>query len=81
VREHQRFIKQANFPMSIMGRIKTKQIKRITENLVENHFDEFSEDFDENKVIVEKHADIPSKKMRNIIAGYATRRVKSREVL
>ena len=64
-----------------MGRIKTKAVKRITEDLVENHFDEFTEDFDSNKEIVEKYAEISSKKLRNIITGYVTRRVKSKEVL
>jgi small subunit ribosomal protein S17e len=64
-----------------MGRIKTKAAKRITEELVENHFEEFTEDFDKNKAVVEKYTDIPSKKLRNIITGYVTRRVKSRETL
>ncbi len=64
-----------------MGRIKTKAVKRITDELVENHFDEFTEDFDSNKEIVEKYTEISSKKLRNIIAGYVTRRVKSKEVL
>ncbi len=64
-----------------MGRIKTKAVKRITNDLVEAHFDEFSEDFDANKEIVEKYTDIPSKKLRNIITGYVTRQVKSRETL
>ena len=64
-----------------MGRIKTKVVKRITNELVDNHFSEFTEDFEKNKVIVEIYADIPSKKLRNIIAGYATRLVKSRETL
>jgi small subunit ribosomal protein S17e len=64
-----------------MGRIKTKNVKRITEELIDNHFDEFSEDFDENKPIVEKHVSVESKKLRNIIVGYVTRRVRSRETL
>jgi len=64
-----------------MGRIKTKAVKRITVELVENYFDEFTEDFDSNKEIVEKYTDIPSKKLRNKVVGYVTRRVKSKEVL
>ena len=62
-----------------MGRIKTKAVKRITEDLVSSHGEEFTEDFDENKKIVEKYIDVPSTKLRNIIAGYVTRLVKSRE--
>ena len=73
--------KQGTISLDPMGRIKTKAAKRITEELVDNHFDDFTEDFDQNKAIVEKHAEISSKKLRNIITGYVTRRVKSRETL
>ncbi len=64
-----------------MGRIKTSQIKRVSNDLVDNHFDEFTEEFQKNKEVVEKYADIPSKKLRNIITGYVTRLVKSRETI
>jgi len=56
-----------------MGRIKTKLIKRITLKLFAKHRDEFKPDFKENKEKVSQYADIPSKKIRNIIAGYVTR--------
>jgi small subunit ribosomal protein S17e len=56
-----------------MGRIKTALIKRITNYLVKVHRDTFTTKFDENKKLVEQFAEIPSKKMRNIIAGYVTR--------
>jgi len=62
-----------------MGRIKTKAVKRITEELVSGHSEEFTEDFNENKKVVEKYVDVPSTKLRNIITGYVTRLVKSRE--
>jgi len=60
-----------------MGRIKTKLIKRITLSLYKEHREELKGDYEENKKIVTKFLDIPSNKMRNIIAGYATRLVKS----
>lgn len=56
-----------------MGRVKTKQIKRIALQLVELHRDKFKTNFTDNKKIVEEFAEIPSKKMRNVIAGYVTR--------
>ena len=56
-----------------MGRIKTMLIKRTTEELMVKHGDEFTTTFDENKLILGGKAKISSKKMRNIIAGYATR--------
>ena len=62
-----------------MGRIKTKLVKRITNELVKQYGTEFKEDFEENKKLVEKHTDIPSIKMRNVIAGYVTRLMKTKE--
>lgn len=56
-----------------MGRVKTTQIKRVTKKLVAEHGDQFKKDFENNKKIVEKFAEIPSKKLRNVIAGYVTR--------
>lgn len=62
-----------------MGRIKTKQIKRITNQLVKEYFDKFTENFEKNKKIVEQYTDSSSKKLRNIITGYVTRLVRSKE--
>ena len=62
-----------------MGRIKTQKVKRVTEKLMEEHGDEFKKTFAENKELVAEFADIPSRKLRNIIAGYITRLVKIRE--
>lgn len=62
-----------------MGRIKTQLIKRITSQLVREHRKDFKESFEENKQLVNKFADISSKKMRNTIAGYVTRMVKTKE--
>ena len=59
-----------------MGRIKTTLIKRITLQIFKDHREELTKDFQKNKEIVAKLADIPSKKLRNIIAGYATRLVR-----
>jgi len=62
-----------------MGRIKTTLIKRVANKLVKDHFDRLKTNFNENKRIVEKLADIPSKKLRNVIAGYVTRLVKQKK--
>ncbi len=56
-----------------MGRIKTQLIKRTTEDLMEKHSGDFTTDFSENKKILDSKLKISSKKMRNVIAGYATR--------
>ena len=62
--------------MITIGRIKTVLVKRITKLLVREHPDEFNEDFDKNKEILKKYAIIKSPKLRNVIAGYASRLVK-----
>jgi len=56
-----------------MGRIKTIMVKNIGEKLYREHKEEFTTDFEKNKEIVKKYVDIPSKKLRNIVAGYITR--------
>jgi small subunit ribosomal protein S17e len=56
-----------------MGRIKTMLIKRTTEELMEKHGQDFTTDYSENKRILDGKLKISSKKIRNVIAGYATR--------
>ena len=60
-----------------MGRIKTSLIKRNTLQLMKEHGDRVTKDFDENKKIVDELINTESKKLRNIIAGYATKLKKS----
>lgn len=62
-----------------MGRIKTTPIKRITTDLHSQHGNEFTNNFEKNKEIVDKVTDINSKKIRNVIAGYITRLVKAKK--
>ena len=64
-----------------MGRIKTKLIKRVSKSLVARYGEKFKEDFNENKKVVSELTRIPSKKLRNNIAGYVTRLTKGREEL
>ncbi|MEM4260185.1 MAG: 30S ribosomal protein S17e [Candidatus Woesearchaeota archaeon] len=56
-----------------MGRIKTKLIKRVTLKVFSKHANELSKEFDNNKEILTKFVELPSKKMKNVIAGYLTR--------
>lgn len=59
-----------------MGRIKTTMTRRLGLKLVEDHATMFKKNFEENKKLVEELLEIPSKKHRNIIAGYVTRLMK-----
>ena len=62
--------------MIALGRIKTILVKRVTKQLVNEHIGEFSEDYNKNKEILKKYANIQSPKIRNVVAGYAARLVK-----
>ncbi len=62
-----------------MGRIKTKLIKNISKSVFRDNSQDFTADFDQNKKLVEKFADLPSKKMRNVVAGAITRMKKTEQ--
>lgn len=64
-----------------MGRIKTTQVKRVTHELMEQYGDQFGEDFDANKAVANKYLETSSKKLRNVIAGYATRLARKQKLL
>lgn len=53
-----------------MGKIKSKNIKRSAEELLKTDI-EFSSDFNKNKKILS--TGMPSKKIRNQLAGYLAR--------
>ncbi len=56
-----------------MGRIKTTFVKRKTKELLKKHGDKFTTEFTQNKLITNNYIEAPSKKLRNIVAGYMTR--------
>ena len=49
------------------------------DSLREKYGDNFTKNFEENKAIVRNYVDVSSKKLRNTIAGYVTRLVKTKE--
>lgn len=53
-----------------MGKIKSKQIRRTAKEIMEQGI-EFSEDFEKNKRILGQ--EMPSKRMRNQLAGFLVR--------
>ena len=58
-----------------MGKIKSKQVKRSSQELMDAGI-EFSEDFEKNKKVLGQ--EMPSKKMRNKMAGYLSRFMKQK---
>jgi small subunit ribosomal protein S17e len=55
-----------------MGRIKTKLVKRAAKELLKRHGSEFKTIFDDNKPVIARFAEVRSKKLRNVLAGYLT---------
>ena len=55
-----------------MGNIRPTYIKRVAIDLEKRFPEMVSDDFEANKVLVDKMTDVPTKKMRNRIAGYLT---------
>jgi len=58
-----------------MGRIKSKLIKRTGKNLMDD--EKFNGNFGDNKDVLGSL--MPSKKIRNQVAGYITRKKKTQE--
>ena len=56
-----------------MGRIKAKFLKSITRELLEKNPEQYDSDFEKDKQVVSSKINVSSKKLRNIIAGYAAR--------
>ncbi len=56
-----------------MGNIRPKFIKRTAIEMLKRYPDNFNDDFDHNKLVVSKVADVYSTKLRNRVAGYITR--------
>jgi small subunit ribosomal protein S17e len=56
-----------------MGRIKSTAIKTLARDIIEEHGDKFTTNFEKNKKIIEKVREIESKKIRNVVTGYITK--------
>merc|ERR1711943_71112 len=59
-----------------MGRVRTKTVKQASRVIVEKYYSRLTLDFDTNKRIAEDVAIIPSKRLRNKIAGFTTHLMK-----
>ena len=64
-----------------MGRIKTSKIKRVSKEIMKLYKDDLTESYEENKKFIDGKIKVSSKKLKNIIAGYLARLVKSQEKL
>ncbi|KAK8792012.1 hypothetical protein WA158_005389 [Blastocystis sp. Blastoise] len=55
-----------------MGRVCTKTVKKTAAVIVEKYYQRLTNDFEHNKKVTSDVTEVPSKKMRNKIAGYVT---------
>ncbi len=56
-----------------MGSIRPSNVKRVARALVEAYPEKFNGDFENNKKVVSELTDVQTKRLRNMVAGYATR--------
>ena len=61
-----------------MGRVRTKTVKKASRVILEKYYTKLTLDFDTNKRIIEEVALIPTKSLRNKIAGFITHLVRLR---
>ena len=59
-----------------MARVRTKTVKKASKYLIEKYYTRLNLDFHTNKRVCEEVAIIPSKKLRNKIAGFITHLMK-----
>ncbi|TFG03606.1 MAG: 30S ribosomal protein S17e [Promethearchaeota archaeon] len=65
-----------------MGKVRTILIKNVSKELINKYPDVFTTDFEQNKKLLDKYAEIDSKHLRNRISGYIVNllKIKNKEI-
>jgi len=56
-----------------MGKVRTEMVKRTARELMERYPDRLTADFEANKKAIAEFFPLDTKRLRNRVAGYATR--------
>ncbi len=59
-----------------MGRVKSVAVKTLGEDIISEHADKLSPDFDANKKALATIKKIKSKRTRNVLAGYISKKMR-----
>jgi small subunit ribosomal protein S17e len=59
-----------------MGRVRTKTVKKASRQIIEKYYTKLNIDFHTNKRVIEEISIIPTKRLRNQIAGFITHLMK-----
>lgn len=59
-----------------MGRVRTKTVKKSSRQVVEQYYSRMTLDFHTNKKVLSEVATVPTKRLRNKIAGFSTHLIK-----
>ncbi|XP_055333576.1 40S ribosomal protein S17-like [Paramacrobiotus metropolitanus] len=59
-----------------MGRVRTKTVKKASRLIIEKYYTKLTLDFHTNKKVIEEVAVLPTKKLRNKVAGFITHLMK-----
>ena len=60
-----------------MGRVKSVSVKTLGDDIIREHTKELTADFEGNKKALSGIMDIKSKRIRNVLAGYITKKMKT----
>ncbi|BAF10622.1 small ribosomal subunit protein eS17x [Oryza sativa Japonica Group] len=55
-----------------MGRVRTKTVKKTSRQVIEKYYSRMTLDFHTNKKVLEEVSILPSKRLRNKVAGFST---------
>merc|ERR1711920_627379 len=75
-RTYRKSLKLKKLPTNNMGRVRTKTVKKASRRIIEKYYTKLGLDFYTNARIVDEVAIVPTKHLKNQIAGFITHTMK-----